>query len=193
MKVKIKEKEDQLFKLCRLEHDRFVSDGLIDGDSYFSARIRILLLPKGVNDRKGGGWDLRCVLCKNPSYSRTWNNVARWSYGLLDEPLFVPCSKVPKPNLSFRKKWLSPLAAVNVKKVGGGGRANRLEIIDYIKRYKNLLQQQLELYRPNVTICCGTSEFLPLIFNPLEEYNLATTSNGTCYANSSRLGIVIYY
>lgn len=188
--MSIRESEDTLFSIWRTKRDRFVEDGVVNEASYLSASRQILLLMKEVNDPEGGGWDLRDHL-RNGTYPHTWNNAARWAYGILNScPSF---SDVPEPDAQFRKRWIEPLAVVNVKKVGGGASANQSDIMEYARGDRELLRTQLGLYKPGVTVCCSTSRALRLLFDPVEIGPTRTTSNGTAYSKSATLGLVIHY
>ena len=72
----IGQKEEVLFNKWSANRQGFVSDGVVDEDSYLNSMPKIMFLLKEVNDRKGGGWDLREFL-RNGARSQNWDNVTR--------------------------------------------------------------------------------------------------------------------
>jgi hypothetical protein len=188
----IHQSEDLLFTQWRPVRSGFVSDGVIDEPHYHEAPLKLLFLLKEVYDEEGGDWDLRDVLLKSSQW-QTWNNIARWTFGLLSKPSFSPWIGVPEANAAFRDHWLRYVVAVNLKKTGGGSSSVKLQLIDTVRQDREFLRRQLSLYKPNVTICCGTGEYLPLFLDSNEIDKWHSTSNGTIYARTQLLGTLVSF
>jgi hypothetical protein len=188
----IRESEDLLFSEWRKSRPRFVADGALDQVSYQHARLKLLFLLKEVNDEIGGDWDLRDIALLASQW-QTWSNVARWTFGLVNNPPYAPWITVPEADGHFRDEWLRHIVAVNLKKTGGGSSADKLQLIESIQTDREFLRKQLNLYKPDVTICCGTGEYLPLFLAKDELGEWLSTSNGTVYARNQLLGTVVSY
>lgn len=190
----IRASEEALFSRWQQQYPNvFVPDGVVDELSYQAAPLKVLFLLKEVNDEDGTSWDLREFL-KSSRYPQTWNNVARWSFGLLSQPRFAPWSSLPEQcGDQFRVQWLKSVAVVNVKKVGGGPSSHPTTLREFVENNRESLHQQLLLYRPDVTVCCGTTEYPSIILSPDEIGKWQQTSNGIWYARIKTLGITISY
>lgn len=151
----ITEREDALFERWRARRPRLVRDGLVDEAAYLASSPRVALVLKDVNDEGGGGWDLREVLRDGPRW-QTWNTVARWSRGLRALDRDLPWAEVgPKPTADERREAARPLCVVNLKKEPGGAASVRSDVARYAREDADLLGEQLALYGPDVTVCCG--------------------------------------
>jgi len=148
---------------------------------------------KEVSEEKGENWDLRELALTN-SPAQTWNNVARWTFGILHLPEKIPWKLLPdRCDLSFRSEWLRNIVAVNINKTGGGSSSNPANLTEFLRSNRNELRQQLQLYVPNFTICCGTGEYLTDLLEPSELGKWDMTSNGLWYSKCGMLGIAIKY
>lgn len=83
----------------------------------------------------------------------TWNNVARWSAGLLFNKTF---DEVKDLNGDDRKHYLAPLSVLNLKKTPGGPTSDPAEIDAFAKEDSAFIRRQLAIYKPDMIICCGT-------------------------------------
>lgn len=79
--MSIKEEEKILFDKLRETNPIVVEDGIVDEDEYKASRYKILYVMKEVNG--GEGWNLKEFL-KDGGRSQTWNNIARWTEGILN-------------------------------------------------------------------------------------------------------------
>lgn len=149
----IKEKEKLLFKSWKEErsYTSFWEDGLFDEEEWNKQTIKILYVLKEANWENGNG-DLCDYLLseKSSNYWRTWNNIVRWTqairYGSKYQKHITKADKT---------KCLRTIAALNMKKVGGDASANDEEIRDFGKRDAKFINQQIELYQPDIIVCCG--------------------------------------
>ncbi len=90
---------------------------------------------------------------------KTFNNIYRWAnYFLNDVMSLEEYSKVPKGG---RKNIFSKIAMMNLKKTPGKASTNTDELKEAIKKYKENIKKQLDLYTHskdgdiNIIICCG--------------------------------------
>ena len=91
---------------------------------------------------------------KNPDLSgnwwKTWNNIARWTIALLDGGNYQKSI-----SREYRTSILKRVAFINIKKEGGDNQADANELIDAAKRDKENIKTQIEMYSPDIVICCG--------------------------------------
>ena len=132
----------------------FLKDGIIDVKTYFSENTKVLFILKEANWPNGQG-DMKEYL-KNPqlqgNWWKTWNNIARWTIALLDGTSY------PKTiTREYRATVLRRIAFINLKKEGGDNQADAVELIEAAKEDKEYINKQIEMYRPDIIICCGKS------------------------------------
>lgn len=150
----IKEKEQVLFALWRRErnYSTFMSDGLFDEEGWIAQDVKILYVLKEAN-WVGGDTDLCEYLLSEPSpstYWRTWNNIARWTQAIREGGDYKRIiSKADKT------ACLKTIAALNIKKIGGDAEADDEEIKAFGISDAEFLNTQIELYQPDIIICCG--------------------------------------
>lgn len=168
----IKEKEEELFSRWKKEqnYEYFISDGVCDEEKWNEQNLKILFVLKEANWKNGNG-DLRKLLMNggNSNYWKTWNNIARWTQALLTK------GEYPKTvSYSDKTNQLSKIAAMNLKKVGGGARADDETIREYARSDRSFLKEQIELYEPDIIICCGRGKgknadiLHDIVFSPSE-------------------------
>ncbi len=193
MKTSIHEAENKLFASWAKKHKRFVPDGVVQESSFSSAPLRILFLLKEVNDPEGGDWDLRTTLIDN-SLPQTWNNAARWVFGLLHAPPFPAFTSLPANiDQDFRNTWIQKIAVLNLKKTGGGSSAKPEDLLKFVRSDRDQIRQQLSLYDLDVTICGGTGWLLQHFLTADELGNWRQASNGTAFVSTQLLGLTIDY
>ena len=155
---KLNEREDALFDSWRKrlgqDSEGFVADGAVCGDTFESANTRIVFLLKEVNDPGGGNWDLREFL-RDGGRGATWNNVTRWSRGILALPQLLRWKDIEGIDETARIRTLRKIAAVNLKKMPGGAAVDVAELRDFVTKNREFLRLQLELYRPHLIVGCG--------------------------------------
>lgn len=81
MGMSIYEAEEQLFQEWQENREGFVRDGVVSEEDYMASTPKIAFILKEVNDPGGGGWDLRKFVSEG-GRPQTWNNIARWVYGI---------------------------------------------------------------------------------------------------------------
>lgn len=150
----IKEREKELFRQWRAErgYSCFMADGLFDEEEWNRQDVRILYVLKEANWENGDA-DLCEYLLSEPrrsGYWRTWNNIVRWTQAIREGGPYQ--ERITKPD---KTKCLRTIAALNIKKVGGDAQADDEEIRAYGRSDAKFINQQIELYQPDIIICCG--------------------------------------
>ena len=165
----IKEIEQLLFSKWETSDnfDLFVKDGVFDEDEWCKQPVKILFVLKEANFKtdktekcavdkelsiNNFGNDLCKYLLsqKSPTYWKTWNNVVRWTQAIRDGGEYQ--RYVSKEDKS---KCLKTIAALNIKKEAGGATANAEEITAFGKKHACYIRKQINLYQPDIIVCCG--------------------------------------
>ena len=146
-------KENQLLDECSENCPGMIRDGLVNPERYIKSKIRILYLLKEVNG--GADWDLREFLRKG-GRKQTWDNIARWTKGINHIPKEIHWSELENITEEERKEILQQICSVNVKKTSGSHTADEKSVRDATARDADFLRKQIELYEPDIIICCGT-------------------------------------
>lgn len=149
----IKEKEKELFSKWKKAkgYKYFISDGIFDENEWNKQTCKILFILKEAN-LENSNVDLCEYLLseKSSTYWKTWNNIARWIKALLEGGNYP--KYVSNQDKSF---WLRKAAFINLKKVGGDAVAEDETIREYALSDKAFIKEQIELYCPDIIICCG--------------------------------------
>lgn len=153
LKNDIRNKEDELFSLWQAakNYETFAKDGVVDPEKWELEPYKILYVLKEVNYFEKD-FDLRDFLREggSPTYWKTWNNIARWTKAILEGGDYL--RRVSKEE---KTKWISKIAAINLKKVGGNSEAEDSEIREYAINDSKEIREQIGLYNPDIIICCG--------------------------------------
>lgn len=149
----IRSKENELFERWQRskKYVKFAKDGIIDHKQWAFEKYKILYVLKEVNSDKDN-FDLRDFLKfgSSSTYWKTWNNIARWTKAIFEGGDYL--RNISKEE---KTKWLSRIAAINLKKVGGKSKADDAEIREYAINDSKELGEQIGLYNPDIIICCG--------------------------------------
>lgn len=186
----IKEKEDELFKKWAKKRQGFVSDGVIDEDSYLLSKIKVLYILKEVNDIGGGDWDLR-EFVKNGARARTWNNITRWTIGINNIEKEIPWIEIETITDEQRKEHLKGICAVNLKKSPGDYVCNGYDLYRVAEEDASHLKEQIALYDADLIICCGTSDIYHSIFQKSVDWK--RTNKGIWYYEFKKNKYLISY
>lgn len=154
----IVEEEKKFWKKWKSESNNIVMDGIVCPEKYLSSGVypRLLFLMKEVNG--GNDWDLRTFL-HNGGRPQSWDNIARWVEGIrrIDEE--IRWSELEKLTDERRKTYLPEICVVNVKKTSGGHTSVGRSIKKAAKDNAETLKRQIEIYQPELIICCGTGSY----------------------------------
>lgn len=150
----LKEKERELFANWKEErgYEIFMADGLFDEETWRKQEIKILYILKEAN-WINGNTDLCGYLLSEPrgsGYWRTWNNIVRWTQA-------IRCGGDYQRRITKADKTacMKTITALNIKKIGGDAQAEDGEIYAYGVADAVFLNRQIELYQPDIIICCG--------------------------------------
>lgn len=133
-----------------------VRDGAVDSEAYFTVSRRILWILKEVHDETQSHPEIVDSLRRfaelgwlDPHWGHTWRKVAKTSYSLLhpesDWKEWDDHQAIYVPALRF-------IAAINVKKTGGGRASNPHQLKAAFRENENRLRAQITELRPNVVI-----------------------------------------
>lgn len=153
--MSITEKEKILFEKWAKNRQDFVKDGVVYENSYLQSNPRLLFVMKEVNDSSGGNWDLRDFI-REGAIPQTWNNIARWVYGIRNLDKEINWDFLKKNTNKLRKEILNSICVMNLKKSPGRGRTNNDELEKIATEDKEYLKEQFPLYDPDLIICCGS-------------------------------------
>ena len=132
----------------------------------------------------GFGWSL-CKHLKNGGrqqvHDATWDNIARWTEGILSLPNELAWSQLENACEKRRERMLSKICAVNVKKTAGSYTSDSKQI--YVEALNNaeILKKQLELYSPHIVICCGTEKAFVDACYPKQRIKWQMTTRGVVF------------
>ncbi|WP_409968017.1 hypothetical protein RFF05_15965 [Bengtsoniella intestinalis] len=181
---KIKDAESNIFDIWRKRYPAIVTDGVVNEAEYEN----IVFVLKEVNG--GEDWDL-CDFLSRGGRPATWNNIARWTYGILNIDKEIPWPELASVDLDKRKQLLKKICAMNVKKVSGKAVANSEEVNTFAHENKDLLHRQMEIYKPRIIICCGIGSDLFVAL--LKEADWKMTDRGIWYLDDSETILVDYF
>jgi hypothetical protein len=163
--------EELLREWEQLERHRgncFIRDGVIDLAQWHLAKRKVLFLFREAyqSDPASGGYDL-CRLIrevwKGPKGNMWWT-VTNWAYmAQHGSPTCIPGFS-DLPARKKRKEALLATAVVNVKKSKGKKSSNLLDILEYAKKDRDLIRQQVAVIEPDMVICGGISEAFDVLW-----------------------------
>lgn len=192
--MNINELENKLFEDW---NDKFiVKDGVVDFDIFATAKAKVLILLKETNDYVNEKQDLRIFL-KEGGRSATWNNLARWVYGLqnLEKDTNDIWNDVNNITSEQRQNILQSLSSINLKKKPGGATTIKKELEEETKKNLEFIKKQIQFYidyETNFVICGGTS-YLVKEHKLFGEMNFLTHKTTNIEIGQSNKTIVISY
>lgn len=192
----MKEQEKELFAKWKgtekegWKRKKFIPDGIVDAQSYIDSKIKVLYILKEANG--GDDWVLTDFL-KAGGRASTWNNVTRWQYGITNIDKDISWGEIENISNETRKSQLKNIAIMNLKKESGGAKAVSKQIWDYALEDKDLLKEQIQIYSPDVIICCGTGDIVKKL-ELIEKFNKwEKSSYDVTYYQSKDKIIIDYY
>ena len=151
----IKGKEKEIFDKLRKIDPSIVEDGIVSEEEYLDSNYKILYIMKEVNG--GSGWNLKDFLYAG-GRSSTWDNVARWTEGLLNLNQEYDWAYLEENNEKRRKDYLKKIGVINLKKTPGHHTSEDKKISMAAFENRKLIKEQVNLYNPDIIICCGTAD-----------------------------------
>lgn len=189
----ITDQQQKLFSDLRQHTPEIIADGVPDEAQYTSAPCRIMYVLKEVNG--GSGWSLCDHMIsggRDREHDPTWDNIARWSEGIFNLPEELPWSQLENDCWSRRERILPKICAVNVKKTSGSYVSDSREIYESAIDNADILKKQLELYAPDMVICCGTEDaFVNACFRD-KELDWQMTSRGIWYFRDKDMPVISF-
>ena len=149
----LKQQEKELFArwITKRNYKYFISDGISDEKEWSNQKYKILFVLKEANWENDNADLCEFLLSEcSSTYWKTWNNIARWAKALLEKGEYP--RYVIKSDKSY---WIRKIAFMNLKKAGGDAVAENETIREYATADKAFLKEQIELYEPDIIICCG--------------------------------------
>lgn len=158
--MSIKDAENELFNQLKINNPTnnptIVTDGIVDEKEYLDSKYKILYIMKEVNSDQKDEWSLTEFL-SNGARSQTWDNIARWTEGILNLEKDLAWEYLSRDNDIRRDIYIKKIASINLKKTPGRHTSIYNEIRMATKNNKEILKKQVDIYQPNIIICCGTS------------------------------------
>lgn len=187
--MSIKEREEFLFQKLREKDASIVADGVICEQEFLNARYKIVYILKEVNG--GKSWDLRNFVYEG-GRPQTWDNIARWTEGILSWEKEFPWSEMETDNEQRRLRELKKIAAVNLKKTSGGHTSNNGEIYRAAVDHHDIIKEQIDLYKADFIICCGAEyAFMDACYKD-REVDWKMTSRGIWYFRDGKSVVILF-
>lgn len=160
--IMLTERENNLFAEWSSKYGNdFVKDGLPCPEEYEKAKYKITFVLKEPNDFEGSDMDMRKWVYSDGALASTWNNITRWTQAVLE------CGEYrEKITEDDRKHWLQKISFMNLKKTNGTSTSNPAVIEQFAKDDGGLILKQINIYKPDIIICCG----IDLVADCLADY-----------------------
>lgn len=97
-----------------------------------------------------------------------------------------------KNNEKRRKYYLKKIGVINLKKTPGQNTSNYKEISRAASENRNLIKKQVDLYNPDIIICCGTAEDFATNYLESKLVNWKMTKRGIQYIKCNNKIIVSF-
>jgi len=143
-----------------------IPDGIVDLEKYNNSPIKLLWILKEVNSENDTDeWDLRDALKDlktkdgmKKGWKKTYLPVIYTSYGIIHNIKWDDSDSIYKnPDMV---DTLKEIAVVNVKKFPGKSVANLEQLQKSYKQQKEILKEQIEVYKPDIIVCGGTFDII---------------------------------
>nr|WP_086939388.1 hypothetical protein [Thaumasiovibrio occultus] len=189
--MSIYDEENNLFSCWRGQREGFVADGIVSEEHYINSPLKLCFVLKEVNDKAGGGWDLRQFI-RNGARWQTWDNISRWVKCVSKFDKDVSWSELANISEDDRKDTLRSICAMNLKKSPGGHTTIKASFNKVVDEDKEYIQKQYSLYNPDITVCCGTGwDFRRA--SGLDKAEVYETSRGiSWFLNSKGKAVVMF-
>lgn len=187
----IRGKEEIIFDNLKRNNPNIniAKDGVVDEKQYLESKFKIVYVMKEVNG--GSDWDLKEFLFKG-GQPQTWDNIARWTEGILNLQEDFSWKYLSENNEIRRKKYLRKIGSINLKKTPGTHTANYKEISRAAIENKEIIKEQIELYNPEIIICCGTSHDFIKWYLESDHVNWEMTFRGVEYIRNKNQIIISF-
>lgn len=135
-----------------------IYDGVSDCQAYADSKLKILWVMKEPYDEivngkpKGGGWPMYDYTLELPMF----RTMAKIVYGIVHEKHF---DEIPEPDDDMLK-LLQSTAFINISKMPGYTTSSKNQLKRKLDDWHDIIQEQLDLYQPDVIILGNTYEQL---------------------------------
>ena len=146
--------------------DRFIKDGVVCPEKWFSQEVRPLFLFKEAYTTKGDNEmkDLikdHLIRTDNP-IDKMWERVSDWTRGLMflsETGEILPFASQEKIKF-YGNEYIQKIAVMNIKKSSGAKESERENLLKYADYDAEEIYMQLEICDPTVIVCGYTGEYL---------------------------------
>lgn len=140
-------------------------DGIVCEKNYERANPKLLFVAKEPNDPKKQAFDFREGWREEVKYTFAIR-LCEWAYGIWN--CFPPLSEFDALAEADKLEVMRSISFMNLKKVGGTGKADHEKIRSVTNRDKDLLRRQIEIIDPDVIIGgVGDSNLWSLLFSEI--------------------------
>jgi len=163
----MEEKQEELDQKMTLIASSFdedaIQDGIISPNSYIESPFKMLWLAREPHDTDGG-YDYKREILKglNNGIYKKDKYFDQMRYALYSlENNFLHWEDIPDSDTSeYIANKLREVAFVNCSKIPGGANLNWERWWKYVKAFKEIVFEQIELARPDIIVCVGTQIYL---------------------------------
>lgn len=153
----IEKQEEKIFREWSQVRKSFCPDGVIDEQTYLESNPKLLFLMKEVNGKKGESLDLKEFI-RNGARTQTWDNIARWVYGIRHLDREIEWSELEKINSPEKRVAnLRSICVINLKKSSGANVTDNNDLYNIANEDKAFFTRQFDLYEPDLIIACGSA------------------------------------
>jgi len=186
---------DRWKEACIEKGDKFdATDGIIN-EEYWSqpSQKKVLFLLKETNDFKGTN-DTPVDLCKYivKYWAYFWPFVGKLAYGLRKtNTINFPSFDVAGIIENYQSAMMSS-AVMNIKKTTGGGSSKIEKLEEAVHKYKDLINEELDIIQPDIIICGGTFQIVKNII-PGDGLSRQLGPDNRCFKNGNSIWIDYYH
>ena len=146
--------------------DRFIKDGVVCPEKWFSQEVRPLFLFKEAYTTKGDKEMKDLIkdhlIRTDKPIDKMWERVSDWTRGLMflsETGEILPFASQEKIKF-YGNEYIQKIAVINVKKSSGKSESNDENLKKYAKNDSKEIFEQLELCDPTLIICGYTGQYL---------------------------------
>ena len=185
-------KENQLLDEWASSVPEFIRDGCANPNNYVNAPVKLLFVLKEVNG--GHDWDLREFM-NDGCRSQSWDVIAQWIEGIFNLGKDYTWNTMQCNNDKRRGDFIPQVSAMNVKKTPGGTVTDDKKLQAFVNdnNNKGFIKKQLQLYKADIIILCGTEEQYNNLFDKDDGPKWKMTSRGIKYYIDDNKSIIISF
>ena len=146
--------------------DRFIKDGVVCPEKWFSQEVRPLFLFKEAYTTKGDNEMKDLIkdhlIRTDKPIDKMWERVSDWTRGLMflsETGEILPFASQEKIKF-YGNEYIQKIAVMNIKKSSGAKESERENLLKYADYDAEEIYMQLEICDPTVIVCGYTGEYL---------------------------------